>query len=203
MQFGYVERPTHFNTSHDLARYEVPGHKWADLSEHGFGVALLSESKYGFSTFGNCMRMSLLRSPTYPDPQADIGEHHFGYALMPHRGNWRDGGVVAESYRFNVRVLFACGLAEQKSFASIEDQGGNLVLETIKKAEDSDAIVARIYEAHGGRGIGRLKLDLGRTVKWARFCNILEDELEPAKVRDGAIEVPYGPHQIISVLVSI
>src|SRR5437868_12948600 len=70
MQFGCVERPTHFNTRFDLARYEVPGHRWADLSEHGFGVALLSESKYGYSTFANTLRMSLLRAPKHPDPQA-------------------------------------------------------------------------------------------------------------------------------------
>ncbi|HVM98449.1 MAG TPA: glycoside hydrolase family 38 C-terminal domain-containing protein, partial [Candidatus Acidoferrales bacterium] len=81
MQFGCVERPTHYNTSYDLARYEVPGHKWADLSEHGFGVALLSESKYGFSTFGNTMRISLLRAPKMPDPHADMGAHQFEFAI--------------------------------------------------------------------------------------------------------------------------
>ena len=89
MQFGCVERPTHFNTSYDLARFEVPGHKWVDLSEHGFGVALLSESKYGFSTFGGTMRISLLRATTAPDPTADRGRHRFAYALMPHAGDWR------------------------------------------------------------------------------------------------------------------
>jgi len=201
MQFGNVERPTHYNTSYDLARFEVPGHKWADMSEHGFGVAVLSESKYGFSTFGNCMRMSLLRSPKYPDPQADQGRHEFSYAVMPHAGGWREGGVVAESYRFNVPVLFAKGDAEPRSFASIEDSAGNLVLETIKKAEDSDAMVIRLYEAHGGRGTGRLRLDLGRPVRSAVFCNILEDELEPATVIDGEIEVPYGAYQIVSLIV--
>ncbi|HKD35973.1 MAG TPA: glycoside hydrolase family 38 C-terminal domain-containing protein, partial [Pirellulales bacterium] len=90
MQFGSVERPTHFKTSFDLARYEVPGHKWSDLSEHGFGVALLSDCKYGYSTFGNVMRLSLLRSPKHPDPEADMGHHDFAYAIMPHAANWQD-----------------------------------------------------------------------------------------------------------------
>ena len=77
MQFGVVERPTHYTTQYDLARYEVPGHRWSDLSEHGFGVALLSDWKYGYSTFGNELRISLLRAPKLPDPEADMGLHRF------------------------------------------------------------------------------------------------------------------------------
>jgi alpha-mannosidase len=198
MQFGCVERPTHFNTSYDLARFEVPGHKWADLSEHGFGVALLSESKYGFSTFGNTMRLSLLRAPTYPDPKADRGQHEFAFALMPHAGNWRDAGVVAESYRFNVPLLFARGSVPPRSFASVDDP--NLVIETIKKAEDSNALVLRLYECHGARGTAKLRLDL--PAKSAQFCNLLEDKLAPAKIaKDGTIEVRYTPFQIISLMI--
>ena len=101
MQFHPVERPTHFNTSYDLARFEVPLHKWMDLSEYGFGVALLSESKYGASTFGQTMHLSLLRSPKAPDPIADMGTHRFSYAILPHADGWREAGVVAEGYRFN------------------------------------------------------------------------------------------------------
>ena len=197
MQFGSVERPTHFNTSYDFARYEVPGHKWSDLSEHGFGVALLSESKYGFSTFGNTMRMSLLRAPKHPDPQADMGRHEFAYAIMPHAGNWREAGVVAEAQRFNVPLLFAPVAAQlpPRSFAAVDD--ANLVLDTIKRAEDSPAIVLRLYECHGARGTARLTVDL--PFKSARFCNILEEEGAAAKVIGREIEIPYAPFQIISV----
>jgi alpha-mannosidase len=197
MQFGAVERPTHFNTAADLARYEVPGHRWADLCEHGFGVALLSESKYGFSTLGNEMRISLLRAPKYPDEQADIGKHQFAYAIYPHAGDWRSGGVVAEGFRFNVPILFAPRLSEPMSFASVDDP--NLVLDTIKKAEDGDGIVLRLYECHGARGKARVKLGFG--VKSARLCNALEDEAEALKVKDGAVELEYAPFQIISVIV--
>jgi alpha-mannosidase len=197
MQFGCVERPTHFNTSYDLARYEVPGHKWIDLSEHGFGVALLSESKYGFSTFGNAMRISLLRATTYPDPKADRGRHQFAYALMPHAGDWRDAGVVAEAYRFNVPVLIASAAeaTEPHSFASVDDP--NLVLDTIKRAEDDNSIILRLYECHGGRGTARIRI--GLPFKKASYCNALEEELKSAKVRNGAIEVPYTPFQVISL----
>lgn len=197
MQFGNVERPTHFNSSYDLARYEVPGHKWSDLSEHGFGVALLSESKYGFSTFGNMMRMSLLRSPKAPDPNADMGHHSFSYAIMPHAGGWRDAGVVAEAYRFNCPVLFAGGAAEKKSFATCDDP--NLVIDTIKKAEDSDGIIVRLYECHGARGTARVRVDL--PYETAAFCNGLEEPAgKTARVRNQSIEVPYAPYKIITLL---
>ena len=107
MQFGHAERPTHYSTSHDLARYEVPGHRFADLSEHGFGVALLTDCKYGYSTYGNQMRISLLRSPQMPDPDADVGRHEFAYAVMPHAGGWREAGVVAEAARFETPLRWA------------------------------------------------------------------------------------------------
>src|ERR687895_716125 len=94
MPFGYAEPPTHFSTSFDRAKYEVPGHRWADLSEHGFGVAVLTDSKYGYSCYGNELRISLLRSPTSPDPEADQGSHEFAYAVMPHAGGWRAAGEL-------------------------------------------------------------------------------------------------------------
>ena len=155
MQFGTVERPTHFNTAADLARYEVPGHKWADLSEHGFGVALLTESKYGFSTLGN--EMTSACPPQYPDPQADIGKHQFAYAIYPHAG---DCAAEAWLRRDSVSMCrFSCaGAVDPMSFASVDDP--NLVLDTIKKAEDSEAIVLRFYECHGARGRARVKLGL-------------------------------------------
>jgi len=195
MQFGCVERPTHYNTSFDLARYEVPGHKWADLSEPGFGVALLSECKYGFSTFANVMRLTLLRSPKHPDPEADQGHHTFSYALMPHAGGWREAGVVAEAYRFNVPVILQKGNAPAQCWASVDQ--ANLVLDTIKHAMDSRDIIFRLYEAHGARGDAIVQTEL--PFRTAVFCNILEDELEPAVVTERNIQVSYRPFQIITL----
>lgn len=203
MQFGCVERPTHFSTSFEVARFEVAGHKWSDLSEHGFGVALLSDSKYGYSTRGSTMYMSLLRSPKDPDPQADMGKHTFAYAVMPHQGDWRDAGVVAEAARFNLPLVWTSAphaipadeAEEGHSFATVQDE--NLVLDTIKKAEDSDALVLRLYEAHGARGVAQVKIGLPFTS--AVFCNALEDDGQPAKIKNGLIEVPYTPYQIITL----
>jgi alpha-mannosidase len=197
MQFGYTERPTHYSTSHDLARYEVPGHRFADLSEHGFGVALLTDCKYGYSTYGNQMRISLLRSPTTPDPQADMGTHRFAYAVMPHSGGWREAGVVAEAARFETPLRWAPGVAQPHSFFSVDDP--NLVLDTVKLAEDSGALVLRLYEVHGARGTARVRM--GVPFSAAMHCNLLEDQGPSLPVAGGEIELAYHPHQIISLLV--
>jgi alpha-mannosidase len=196
MQFGNVERPTHFNTSFDLARYEVPLHKWFDLSEHGFGCAILGESKYGGSTLGNTMRLSLLRAPQSPDPTCDRGQHYFAWALMPHSSGWRDAGVVAEAFRFNF-PLRQLGNAPTESFASVDDP--NLVVDSIKRAEDSDAVILRLYECHGARGSARLNL-AGR-FSMATLCNILEEPNGPSQpiVAGQPLHIAYGPYQIISL----
>jgi alpha-mannosidase len=173
----------------------VPGHKWVDLSEPGFGIALLSESKYGFSAFGNAMRMTMLRSSCHPDPNADRGRHEFSYALMPHAGTWQKAGVVAEAYRFNVPVILCGGTALPQNWASVDQP--NLVLDTIKRAGDSDAVIVRLYQAHGALGEARVRV--GVPFKSAAFCDILEDEGEEARVSGDEICVSYRPFQIITL----
>ncbi|MCC6679336.1 MAG: alpha-mannosidase [Phycisphaeraceae bacterium] len=196
MQYQAVQRPTHYTNSYDLAKYEVPGHRFVDLSEHGFGVALLSESKYGFNTIDNVMRMTLLRATCLPDPMADRGEHGFAYALYPHQGDWRDGGVVAEAMRFNNPVRWLSGTLPQRSFFTVDDP--NLILDSIKRTEDSRGLLLRLYEAHGGRGVARLTC--GLPFSEARYCNILEDPGDSLQLRDGAMDVTYQPHQLISII---
>ena len=198
MQFGYAERPTHYSTSHDRARYEVPGHRFADLSEHGFGVAVLTDCKYGYSCYGNELRISLLRASKSPDPEADMGRHEFAYALLPHAGGWREGGVVAEAALFNQPLRWGESVVstQSRSYASADDP--NLVLDTIKRAEDSDAIVLRLYEAHGARGVARVRLAL--PFDSARRANALEDVGDELEVDGDAIVVPYRPHEIVTVV---
>jgi alpha-mannosidase len=195
MQFGAAERPTHYTTTHDLARYEVPGHKWADLSEHGFGVALLTESKYGYSTFANEMRISLLRAPTFPDPAADIGHHRFRYAAYPHAGRWQEGRVVAEAFDFNAPLLWTNAVLESPFSIDTPD----LILDTVKVGEREDVLVLRLYEAHGGRGSAQLtmSLDVGSVV----CANLLEEETAKRVVFNGsAITIDYRPFEIITLL---
>jgi alpha-mannosidase len=192
--FGAVRRPTHYSTRADLARYEVPGHRWSDLSEHGFGVAVLTDSKYGYSAFGDTLRVSLLRAPRLPDPEADRGRHAFAYALLPHAGGWQDGGVVAEAATFNSPVRW--GSVETGSWASVE---GGLVLDGVKRAEDSGALVLRLYEPHGGRG--EALVHLAAPVRAAARANLLEEPSAPLELRAGAIVIPFRPWEIVTAIV--
>jgi alpha-mannosidase len=194
MPFGYAERPTHYSTSFDRARYEVPGHRFADLSEHGFGAALLTDSKYGHSCHGGDLRVSLLRSPKSPDPEADIGRHELAYALVPHAGGWREAGIVREGVLFNAPLRWT-DVAFEGSFATVDD--ANVVLDTIKRAEDSEAIVLRLYEAHGGRGVARVRL--AAPFSSAARANLLEDDGHALELDGDAMVIPYRPHEIVTV----
>jgi alpha-mannosidase len=196
MPFGYAERPTHYSTSWDRARYEVPGHRWADISEHGYGVALLSDSKYGWSCYGHELRLSLLRSTKSPDPEADMGRHEFAYALSPHAGGWREAGIVAEAARFNAPMRLTAS-PPVDWLATVDDP--NLVLDTVKRAEDSDALVLRLYEAHGARGTARVRL--GVPFSSAHRANALEDDGEPLDVEGNEIAITYRPHELVTVKV--
>jgi alpha-mannosidase len=151
--FGVVRRTTHNNTSWDEAKFEVPAHRFADLSEPGFGVALLNNGKYGHSIKGNTLGLSLLRAPIYPDPMADEGEQSFVFSLMPHSGAWNEGGVREEALDLNQPLLAtrASGIAAGVQ-TPIAVSGVAAGLGGLKATEDGSALVLRVYEPAGGRG---------------------------------------------------
>lgn len=201
IQFGNVERPTHWNTSWDWARFEVCGHKWADLSEGDYGVSLLSDSKYGWDIRRNVMRLTLLKSAVSPDPTADRRIHHFTYALYPHAGGWREAQTVRRACELNVPVRAArmgaisgSGLPPRLELLSLDRE--NLVIEAVKKAEDDDALIVRLYEAHNQRG--RAVLRVGWPVASAACVNLLEEDPvgEPPRLVEGGVEFDYRPYEI-------
>lgn len=201
IQFGHLQRPTHFNTTWDLARFEVCAHRWADFSEPGFGVALLNDSKYGHATQGNVMRISLLRAPEQPDPEADQGAQRFRYAILTHAGDFRAAGVIAEAAAFNAPlVVVPTGLPPQeRSFFAVDRP--SVVVDTVKRAEDSDALVLRLYEAHGGRGPVRFTCPL--PVARAARCNLLEDEESDLPWSAGGATFEMGPFQIVTLKLAL
>ena len=140
IQYGHVERPTHANTSWDVARFEVCAHKWADLSEPGYGVALLNDCKYGYDIAGNVIRLSLLRATTWPDPVADRGHHRFTYRLLPHQGDLRDAGVIDAGYDLNVplRVVAAPPHAGTtgRTGSMLSVDADHVVIEVVKRCDD-------------------------------------------------------------------
>ncbi len=200
VQFGHVQRPTHFNTSWDMARFEVCGHKWADLAEPGFGVALLTDSKYGYGAHSNVLRLSLLRGPLSPDPLADLGRHHFRYALYPHAGDFRTAGVVDEGYRFNVPLLLQPahrGPDQPASLSFFQVDQPNVVIDTVKQAEDSADWIVRLYESHGARC--RVRLSSPLPVRSVVRCNLLEDEGDVLPWQDGGVTMDVLPFKIITL----
>ncbi|HXT06722.1 MAG TPA: glycoside hydrolase family 38 C-terminal domain-containing protein [Roseiarcus sp.] len=150
--FGVIERPTHANTSWEAAMFEWPAHRFVDLAEPGFGLALLNDAKYGHSVRDNVLGLSLVRSPVYPDPLADEGEQRFAYALMPHAGPWRQS-VRAEAEALNQPLLASpvSGVAEGL-LRPLAVEGVAVALAGLKGAEDGDGLVLRVYEPAGARG---------------------------------------------------
>ncbi len=196
--FGAVERPTHSNTDADLAQYEVPSHRWADLSEPAFGVSLLTDSRYGYATFGQVMSLSLLRGTASPDRHADLGIHRLAYALYPHAGDWRDAGTVGEAARFNRPLLWTRGdVAEVLAQPLASAESANVVIDTIKPAEDGDGWVVRLYEAHGSATAARVKFGPALSGVW--ISNTLEDRGAAIAFADGGCDLALGPWQIATL----
>lgn len=192
IQFGHVERPTHWNNSWDWARFEVCGHKWADLSETGYGVSLLNDCKYGYSIKDNAMKLSLLKSAKHPDTQADMGEHDFTYALYPHCGSVTQGGTIPEANRLNLPARIAAGaFKENRRVAVITGEG--VQLDVIKKAEDESCLVVRLHECLGGSH--KVTLSSEFPVKRMVPCNLLEHDLGEA-TKGAAVEFSIKPFEI-------
>ncbi|XP_041651823.1 alpha-mannosidase 2C1 [Cheilinus undulatus] len=201
IQFGHLQRPTHRNTSWDWARFEVWGHKWADLSEHNFGVALLNDCKYGYSVHKNTMTLSLLRAPKAPDANADMGTHHFTYAIMPHSGSFQDASVIQSAYNLNFPLRSIQCAPDTEPWSAFSVSTTAVILETIKQAEDRKrALVVRLYESHGSHVTATLHTTL--PVQQAWHCDLLErpDTTRLLTITSEGINLTFSPFQILSLL---
>ena len=192
IQFGHVERPTHWNTSWDWARFEVCGHKWADLSETGYGVSLLNNCKYGYSIKDQAIKLSLLKSAVYPDTEADKGTHEFTYSLYPHEGSVTEGGTIEAASRLNLPAQAVPGqFADQRKIVKVSTD--RVQIDAVKKAEDEDCLIVRLHECRGGRG--KVKLSSEFPVKKLVPCNLLEHDCGEA-VEGAEAVFPITPFEI-------
>ena len=205
IQYGNINRPTHTNTSWDNAKLEICAHKFVDISQTNYGVAMLNDSKYGFRVVDNILDINLLRSPEYPGESADKGKHSFVYSLYPHEGNHIVAKVAQEAYNLNcpllVRELEAASgtMPQANSFMSVDNDA--VVIETVKKAEDSCDMIVRMYENYGTNCCVNLETSL--PFDKAYITDSMEKELTELKVSDGKINLEFRPWEIKTVKLNI
>jgi alpha-mannosidase len=203
--YGTIQRATTRNNSWEQAQFEVPALRWADLGDGQHGFSLINNSKYGYDDKDNVLRLSLLRSPTWPDPEADRGHHHFTYALYPHGGDWKQALTVRHGYDYNYPLqamqLAAHAGTMPAEFAYVTVKPENVVLTALKKAEDSNALVFRVYEWAGKSSDVQFHVPPGATS--ATVTNLMEKpEGEPLKVTGDTVTAPIHPFEILTVSVA-
>ena len=204
VQFGNVERPTHTNTSWDEAKFEMCMHKWVDISDNGYGVSVLNDCKYGFSADENVIGLTILKCSTNPNTEADRCIHELTYSVYPHSNSAVSGGTVQQAYNLNqpMTVVKKSGngsLPENFSFVSCNKE--NVIIETVKKAEDSDDIVVRLYDSYNQTSDA--ELSFGFDVKKAYLCDLLENKLEEVAVKDNKIALTVKNFEIVTLMLEV
>ncbi|MCA9873422.1 MAG: alpha-mannosidase, partial [Anaerolineales bacterium] len=212
VQWGYVERPSHRNTSWDWARFETVAQKWVDVSEGDYGVSLLNDCKYGHdiqdaAPGGAIMRLSLLRGSTRPDPQADQGAHTFCYSLLPHDGRLSTP-TIAEAYALNNPPFAFQATGGQtpatsalpsapEALSLVAVSPDNVVIETVKPAEDGRGLIVRLYESQRRRGPITLRTGFALAAAWR--TNLLEEDQEELDVAEDTVRLGIRPFQILTL----
>jgi len=188
-----------------MARFETCAHRWIDLSEGGYGISLLNDSKYGHDVHDNVVRLTLLKSGVFPDAHADEGLHRFTYSLLPHAGDWREAQSVRRAYELNVPLVCVAGQKKAASIPIVPTTGRtnssfiqtectHVIVETVKPAEDGDGLIVRLYEAHNQRGRGTLTF--ATSILSAQECNLLEEPINDVSYQGNALSFQVRPFEI-------
>ena len=201
--YGSIKRSTQRNTSWNKARYEVSAIRWADVSDNSYGVSLLNNSKYGYDVKDNVMRLSLLRSPKWPDPTADRGQHQIEYSLYPHKGNWEEANTVNKGYNFNYRLIPFLTDVHKGSlpaeYAFIKMNAPNLILTTFKKAEDENAYIFQWYESEGKDT--ESEIEFPAIPKKVVKSNFMEENGEPLKFSGNMLKINTPGNSVMTIKV--
>jgi alpha-mannosidase len=202
--YGNIERPTTRNNTWEQARFEVPAMRWADLGDNQHGFSLINESKYGYDAKDNVLRLSLLRSPTWPDPEADRGHHHFSYALYPHAGTWKQARTERAGYEYNYRLTamqvesHTGSLPAEHSYLSVAPE--NVVLTAVKKAEDDNGLIFHVFEWAGKQSDVTFAVPAGATA--ATETNLMEKAVGTQLPLSGdKVTISIQPYEILSLRV--
>jgi len=209
--FGAISRTSRYTSAEHRAKFEVPALQWADLSDSRGGASLLNNAKYGYDANESTLRLTLLRSPHYAHPidpakltdnrVSDQGDHHFAYALLPHVGDWKKALTVRAAREFNVPPLV---FADRSAYALpplVSSSHPNVMIETIKKAEDSQELVIRLYEAHGEQR--EATLEFGFPIQKVFECDLLENTLNNLKSSKTKVKLKFKPFEIKTLKVTL
>jgi alpha-mannosidase len=202
--YGSIERTTKRTNSWEKAQFEVPAQQWADLGDGQHGLSVINDSKFGYDAVGNMLRLTLLRSAKWPDPDADMGHHHFHYALYPHSGTWKEAMTVRHGWEYNyplqaiVTTAHSGSLPASHSFVSVSPD--NVVLTAVKKAEDSNSLIFRVYEWAGKAADVEFHVPIGATA--ATVTNLMEKpEGEALPLSGDTVKAPIKPFEILTIKV--
>jgi len=206
IQFGTIQRPTTSNTTWDAAVHEIAAHKWVDLSEPNYGVALLNDCKYGHRVKGSVLNLNLLRSPTGPDPTADQAQHEFTYALFPHQGDAVSAQVMRQGYELNIPLrIVESSSSESPATAGatswINVSAPSVVVETVKRSEDGKSIIVRLYESSGAHT--KASIDFGFAVSSVHLVNLVEENPVDRPISGNKVSVEFGPFEIHTLKIAI
>ena len=205
VQFGNIKRNTHSNTSWDRAKFEVCAHKWADVSETGYGVSIMNDCKYGYGCELNVLSISLIKCALSPNPKADKEMHEFTYSIFPHSGNFMEANVAKEAYMLNQPLTFK-EIQKQsgklpEEFELIKTAADNVITETVKLAEEGSDIIVRLYEYFNMHS--NVQLEFGFDFKEAHICDMLENNTEKLNKDGRKISFDINPFEIVTIKLTI
>ncbi len=207
IQFGNIERNHTENTSWDIAKFETCAHKWADISDNGYGMALMNDCKYGYSVVDNStIQLSLLRSGNSSSEEVnDQGEHIMSYSIIPHRGNYIDADIVRKAYAFNnpmiAKEINNINGNLPQGFSLVNTDSKNIIIDTVKKAENNDNVIFRLYESQNIKG--RVKLTFGVEFKKLYICDLLENTEREIKITENTAEIDVNNFEIITLMATV
>ncbi len=202
--YGTIQRPTTRDNIWEQARFEVPALQWADLGDGQHGFSLINESKFGYDDRDNVLRLTLLRSPIWPDPDADRGHQNFSYELYPHGGTWQQALTERQGYQYNYNLkamqveAHTGSQPAEHSYLSVEPE--NVVLTAVKKAEDNDGLIFHVVEWAGKESNVTFTVPPGATA--ATETNLMETSTgAPLALSANKVTIPIHPYEILSIRV--
>ncbi len=193
IQFGNVDRSTKNETPQEKAQFEICAHKFVNVDNSDYGIALINDCKYGHRVKDGLISLNLLRSPIYPDPTCDRGKQYFNYALYPHEGVWQDSDVVKQAYCFNYPLLISDYYVDIGEIVDIDNE--DVIIETIKPLEEGKGFVLRLYERYGNPCTAKLRV--GVKAKEVLLTNMLEQE--PTVLTTSKLD--FAPYEIKTIVV--